>query len=86
MRLLDALSWLVETSQLSIVVKNAANSRCLVDIYISPAAGAGAQAIGIFSHILREASASLLVQLRWAHARASNRGTSNSTALTLFLF
>ena len=33
-RLLDALSWLVETSQLSITVKNVANSRCLVDMYI----------------------------------------------------
>ena len=39
-RLLDALSWLVETSQLSIVVKNVANCRCLVDMYISPIAGA----------------------------------------------
>ena len=86
MRLLDALSWRLEIWQFRISVKDVANGRCLVDMYISPAAGAGAQAIGIFSHILREASASLLVQLRWAHARASNRGTSNSTALTLFLF
>ena len=37
-RLLDALSWLVETSQLSIVVKNAASGRCLVDMYIPPTA------------------------------------------------
>lgn len=30
-----------------------------------------------YAHILREVSACLLVLLRWAHARASNRGASN---------
>ena len=33
-RLLDALSWLSETWKISITVKNVANSRCLVDMYI----------------------------------------------------
>ena len=32
-RLLDALSWQVETWKISITVKNVANGRCLVDMY-----------------------------------------------------
>ena len=48
-----------------------------VDMYIPPTADSQVSAIDVFTHILREASASLLVQLRWAHARASNRRTSN---------
>ncbi len=41
--------------------------------------------MGVY-HILREVSARLLVQLRWAHARASNRGTGNKYGSHAFSF
>ena len=47
-RLLDALSWLVETSQLSIVVRNEANGRCLVSMFIPLPDSARVLADGIF--------------------------------------
>ena len=42
--------------------------------------------IWVILHILREASASLLVRLRWAHARASNRRTSNKYGSHAFFY
>lgn len=41
---------------------------------------------GVYSHILREASASLLVQLQWAIPEPLIAGRATSTALTLFLY
>ena len=81
----DALSWLVETWKTSITVKDVANSRCLVDMYIQSAANVGALAVGSY-HILREASACLLVLLRWAIPEPLIAGRATSTALTLSFY
>ena len=63
MRLLDALSWLVETSQLSIVVRNAANGRCLVSMFIPPMGSARALAPSAHLYIFCVRLLQLLVQL-----------------------
>ena len=55
-----------KSGKFSIFVRNVANSRCLVDMYIPPTASARALVIWCFTHIQREASAGLLVQRRWA--------------------
>lgn len=57
----------------------------LVDMYISSKSGARVPGVGI-SHILREASACLLVLLRWAIPGPQGVGRATSTALTLFLY
>lgn len=49
----------------------------------STEAGARVQAVGVVTHILREASA-LSVQLQWAIPGPQNVGRAASTALTLF--
>ena len=74
-----------KSGKFSIFVKNAANSRCLVDMYIPSTADARAWAIDVFTHILREASASLLVQRRWAIPEPPFVERATSMALTLFL-
>ena len=86
MRLLDALSWLVETSQLSIVVRNVANGRCLVGMFIPSMKSARALVIDVVIHILREASARLLVLLRWAMRRPLCVERATGMALTLFYY
>ena len=79
-RLLSALSWRSETSQLSeIFVKDAANSRCPVDMYILLMKGMGMPFIGMYTHITREASANLLVLRRWAMRRPRNVRAGKST-------
>ena len=85
-RLLDALSWLVETSQLSIVVKNVANGRCLVGMFIPLMKSARALVTDVVIHILREASARLLVLLRWAMRRPLQAERATGTAFTHFFF
>lgn len=56
-----------------------------VDMYITSKAGAVAYAVGA-SHILREASASLSVLLRWAIPEPPFAEWAASTVLTLFCF
>ena len=52
-------------------------------MYIPPIASAIALAIGVFTHILREASASLLVRRRWAMREPLTAGRATGMALTL---
>ena len=85
-RLLDALSWLSETWKISIMVKDAANGRCLVDMYIMSVASARALAIGIFAYILREASALFARSTMMGNSRASESGTSNKYGSHAFFF
>jgi len=51
-----------------ISVRNEADGRCLVDMYFVPGISTSVLCSGAL-HILREASASLLVRLRWAMRR-----------------
>ena len=57
-----------------------------LDMFIPPVADAWALAIGVFQHIPREASARLLVLLRWAVPGPQQAEWANSTAHTLFCF
>ena len=70
-RLLYALSWRSETSQLSISVKDGATVDGLCGYVISSFAGVR-EHFSRCMHNLREASVSLLVQQRWAMRRPQN--------------
>lgn len=66
-RLLNALSWHCEIWKILIGVKDEADGKMLyVDMYMPPLADTRVSVFGVFTHILREVSASLPVQLQWA--------------------
>ncbi|MBD5329010.1 MAG: hypothetical protein HDS03_03860 [Bacteroides sp.] len=68
------------------MVKNAAGSRCLVGMFIPPMASARALAIGVVIHILREASACLLVLPYRAMRRPQNVERATVWLSRIFIF
>ena len=56
-----------------------------VDMYIPPAVGARASTVGVFTHILREASALFARSTVMGNSRASDSGASNRYSSHAFL-
>ena len=73
-----------KSGKFQISVKDVANGRCLVDMYIPSTVTARAVPVDVFTYNLREAPP-LLVQLGWALPEPLIAGRATSTALTLFL-
>ena len=84
-RLLGALSWLVGTWKTSITAKNAANSRCLVDMKTLSSAGAWAPPRDVY-FIFAWGFCKFARSTVMGNSRASTSGTSNKYGSHAFLF
>lgn len=75
-----------KSGKFSIFVKNVASSRCLVDMYIPSTVRAKVPTGGVFTHILREASALFARSTKMGNTRASVCRTSNKYGSHAFLY